>query len=86
MSCSSAIGVTVREECSCGAAIRASKRTVLHWRVNHHHPTPADDPGPQKQGSHADTQIAYGDRYVDDGGYRGIPDVQARLIGFTPNA
>jgi hypothetical protein len=76
----------MREWCSCGAAIRGTKRTVYEWRTNHRH-TGNEEPEPDKQGAIAQTETA-GRRYYEstDGGYGGqlVPIVQAR-IGFTPN-
>lgn len=71
----------MREWCSCGASIRATRRDVLQWRTSHRHD--ANDPEPQKQGTQSQVETAWRDPTTDDG-LRVIPDVRAR-IGFTPN-
>lgn len=75
----------MREWCNCGSSIRASRRDVIAWRGTHRHSKDSDPtPEPDKQGSIADTQLAYRDSGRFDG-ERFIPDIQMRM-GFTPNA
>ena len=72
----------MREWCSCGSSIRASRRDVLQWRTAHRHDKDVD-PKPDKQGSQAQVETANREpAYVD--GERYIPDIQARM-GFQPN-
>lgn len=73
----------MREWCSCGAAIRAPKRTVIQWRTGHQHGSAEPEREPDKQGTEAHTETAWRPTATDDG-QRIIPDITAR-IGFQPN-
>jgi hypothetical protein len=66
----------MREWCGCGAGIHARPKQVALWRVNHKHDS--EEPGPQKNGSEANTERA---AQVD---YDQGPFFSAR-IGFRPN-
>lgn len=68
----------MREWCSCGAAVRASRRDVLAWRAEHHCP---DRPAPA--GMHVS-----GGAYVENSGpryYDGEAPIVTARIGFRRN-
>ncbi len=66
----------MREWCSCGAAIRASRRDVLQWRTSHRCP---DRPTPD------DTHITTG-AMVEHAGTRHYDgDTPIPQAGFRPN-
>jgi hypothetical protein len=72
----------MREWCSCSAAIRAPYKRVIEWRTTHHCPDRPEQE-PEKQGSHAQVELAY----QPDGAYDGerfTPTINAR-IGFNRN-
>ena len=73
----------MREWCSCGAAIRGTKRTVYEWRDNHLHEG-RPEPEPDKQGGQAQVEHAGTRSYDIDSLEHEVPVIMAR-IGFTPN-
>ena len=73
----------MREWCSCGSSIRASRRDVLQWRTTHRHDNSSEPEQPHRD-TESRVETAWREPAYSDGERR-IPDVQAR-IGFTPNA